>query len=417
MGRISASAPLNHGLVVATATGTDGSSLLLKSDDSGATWTATPSAVTSPTPVGDGGTILGVLENRIQRSADGGGSWTSVGPNIPWDSGSVWGQFLLADPMRPGYVWLCDTNGSAALAWQSGDAGITWSPQRRSDDCRPGAIQPGGTHILLATDEISPTESVIYRSSNGGRRWKRLQIPHEVPITSVAFDATRPSVVVVAARNLNGAGNVDPTGFWTIWRSTDAGSHWYQVWRVPAARCPVGVGSCAKYGLGSPFTEPSPVFANKRFVLGPFGRVGRSSETSRGAQYLISSQHGLRWRLVAAPYASSSKRIDLLPQTGPAVPTTGGLIAQGKGRPPNLTLFWRLGPSATAWQREQFVVTGTAPSTAAATTPPTATSPASVDSAVFCPYPTGTTSRVGDAAYGCLTDFSSKPMAAPLRPR
>lgn len=347
-------------MVASTVETGNSTDLLLKSADGGATWTQIPSSVTAVAPLGDGSTMIGALKNRIQRSSDGGATWTSVGPTIPWDIAN-WGQGSLADPVRSTDAWLCDTDGQNAFDYQTVDGGVTW----KKSDC-PQAIEPGGNHVLLSIDDISPTEGYVLRSTNGGGSWERIGLPHGIPGTEVAFDATKPNVVVIGADNLTRVGNLSSGGFWTLWRSTDAGLHWKKIWGVPKARCPHSVVSgCAKYYLNTPWANPSPVFADHRFVLGPLGVIRYGSQASRGAAYLVSNDDGLHWHTFGGPSlprsGAGSQRIYQLPQTGSAVPTDNGIIAQGLGRPPSLSMFWRLLPGAKAWQREQFVITNPAP--------------------------------------------------------
>ncbi|HVY96866.1 MAG TPA: hypothetical protein VHA54_07895 [Solirubrobacterales bacterium] len=368
--RVASSAPLDRSKLAAVATTASGAVRLLFSGDSGRSWTSGPSISLAaesrrfssggqfeagPWLLGDGRTMLAAFNDRLRRSVDGGVTWTES-RHLPGTSSEF---HLTVDPLRPDEAWFCEDRTTAAINWHTGDAGTTWQRRgRHSDRCRPQAIQPAGSHVLLAGEPISPADGWISRSTDDGRSWSRARGTSSrfVPDEDLAFDPERPNVAVVAATDLHGVRDPDQQGRWSIWRTTDAGATWTRVWRVPTYRCNrLTELRCGSYSRGG---APRMVFGGDRFVIGPLTRSGIGLRSaSLGAVYLVSSRHGLDWRLIRAPYADQRRPLESMPSTGFSVSTADGLVAQETPRSRTSgQRLWRLRSGSNRWVSEPFAL-------------------------------------------------------------
>ncbi len=365
--RIASSAPLDRAKLAAVGTTGSGGVRLLFSADSGGSWTNGPSIPLAPTSerysssglfeggpwlLGDGQVLLAAFNDRLQRSVDGGTTW-AASRRLPGTSSDF---LVTVDPIRPNEAWFCEDSTTSAMSWHTSDAGLTWAPRGgRSDRCRPQAIQPAASHVLLAGEPISSAIGWLARSTDDGRGWSRVRgtaarfLPDERP----AFDPERPRVAVVAAGDMNGVRDPNQQDRWSIWRSTDAGATWKRAWRVPTYRCPRTTLRCGAYQRGG---VPTLAFGGGRFVMGPLIRSKAGTRSaSLGAAYLVSSQHGRRWRLIRAPYSTQRKPLEDLPATFRAVSTADGLVAQQTPRSRTSgQRLWRLRAGADRWVSEPF---------------------------------------------------------------
>ncbi|HVB46152.1 MAG TPA: sialidase family protein [Streptosporangiaceae bacterium] len=138
---------------------------------------------------------------QIARSADGGRTWTAVGPDqCGGRDGYASGIALAPSDVL---VLLCqhqmpDPSGHYAPAWVriSADGGATFGP----DQTVPSLTgTPKGTVVLyhlaaasssrILVTETGSTDSKLLRTENGGRTWSiRLTFPGTAPVLLVGFE-------------------------------------------------------------------------------------------------------------------------------------------------------------------------------------------------------------------------------------
>ena len=185
-------------------------SYLLRSTDSGATWTRvctiTEDIVTSlvANPNTPNTLYASTTKNNFLRSTDGGANWTAV-----IDDGSA-GNLLAFDPAGVLYA----TRGSEMR--RSTDGGQNWTtvstlfatPQALAIDL--GAI-PRPIYVAQGTT------AGIYSSADGGVNWEERNAGIEIPVwpQDIDVDPRDPSRILVAAV---GGG----------WMTTDGGNTWAQ---------------------------------------------------------------------------------------------------------------------------------------------------------------------------------------------
>lgn len=130
-------------------------------------------------------------------------TWTLAGPsNIGGRCTSV-----VAHPTDPQRLWIGAAGGGV---WRSTDAGLTWKPSWKSktplqigalalDPANPAVLYAGTGEANLSADSYAGDG--VYRSTNGGRSWKRWAgVAQGIPrrIGSIAVDPFDPAHVLVA---------------------------------------------------------------------------------------------------------------------------------------------------------------------------------------------------------------------------
>jgi photosystem II stability/assembly factor-like uncharacterized protein len=173
-------------LYAATSTG------VLKSTDSAGTWKAsgltTPVQIVVVDPVNTSTlyAAMGFNALGLQRSRDGGATWTSINNGLP---SNLFIRALVADPATSGTVYLA---GSAGL-YKTTNGGDTWTLMQNGLPSGPPdvlslAIDPANPSILYA----GSASGGLYRSMDRGGSWTLT--PLAVPVvTAIAIDPTNSS--------------------------------------------------------------------------------------------------------------------------------------------------------------------------------------------------------------------------------
>jgi photosystem II stability/assembly factor-like uncharacterized protein len=152
-----------------------------------------------------GSTSPFVEAGRVLRvTYDGGVTWRVVNTPIAPASVAVGADLVVV-------VGLQDC--SAALA-VSRDGGKRWSVSRLAHACEP-SVAPAGGDVWLACDRL------LLQSDDFGRSWLRLRVA--IPIASIAPTGQGEAWIVAG----NGASIDDKN---RLWRATDRGKTWHQVW-------------------------------------------------------------------------------------------------------------------------------------------------------------------------------------------
>ncbi|MFO0468924.1 MAG: VPS10 domain-containing protein, partial [Bacteroidota bacterium] len=136
----------------------------------------------------------------IQRSTNGGSSWTSITPSTGTDG--AWVSPVLLDPVNPATIYL----GYRDLM-KSTDRGTTWS-----------AISTGQTGgNFISNIAVAPSDPlVIYiswgtsmaKTVNGGTSWTTITAPISSQISSLLVDPTNPNNLYVTYSNFTASSKV-----------------------------------------------------------------------------------------------------------------------------------------------------------------------------------------------------------------
>lgn len=177
-----------------------------KSEDGGATWHGIQGNVLAADP-NRSGVVYGAVGSNlnsgsIQKSIDGGVTWTSI---LPYTAAIF--NFAI-DPGNSDVLYV-PTIGHGAF--KSTDGGQNWSP---ISALTPAAIwtivlDPATSQVLYA----GTNEDGVWRSTDAGNTWQQMGSPGPFPVYSLTID---PSAHMVYA-GTNGGG---------LWASSDEGATW-----------------------------------------------------------------------------------------------------------------------------------------------------------------------------------------------
>jgi uncharacterized protein (TIGR03437 family) len=232
------------------ATSTFGSNILIKSTDAAQTWSSFPEPDylrnSEPDsfaidPVTTNVMYVNAVLNGVMKSADSGLTWTQltiVKPNRS-PSGPAGVQPSIAtvstDPHNTGVVYALgpgtNSSGGNGYLLKSSDYGSTWSIVAETldfsgriyvDPVNSQVLYGSNTRGLFGSCPKSPTSGIecgLYKSSDGGQSWTPLGLP-ATAMSSLAFDAT-PGVLY--------AGTTPATITPTVMTSRDGGNTWTTV--------------------------------------------------------------------------------------------------------------------------------------------------------------------------------------------
>lgn len=247
-------------------------------------------------------------DSSLFRSGDGGRTWTSP---FGRPGGSLTVNDLAADPSRPG-TWYAACLGSLL---KTEDSGQTWrsvtTGLRSAEFVGTIAIAPSDPDTLYALGwgSLFPycggsncPDQRVFRSTDGATRWRGSRLPGagpgQVPLQSLAVDATEPSTVYAS-----GPG---------IFRSLDGGATWRKIGR--------GLKNAVYQVVADPFSSPT-LYA----VVG----------LKRGTKVFKSMDRGETWAIATAGLPSGAFAIDLAADTNTPdtlyVATTQGVFVTRDG--------------------------------------------------------------------------------------
>jgi len=157
---------------------------------------------------------------RVQRSTDGGVSFTDVSP--PFDDEAETASFYTPVTLRPNRPWEVFT--ATSYVWISPDAGNSWrrlgsateNGEWSTDRILQVAVTPADDRVVMVAKGRA-----VYRTSDGGGAWRitdsRVGLPERIVnhVTLSPFDAD--------------AGIACLAGQYTdnLWRTTDGGATWH----------------------------------------------------------------------------------------------------------------------------------------------------------------------------------------------
>ena len=151
---------------------------VLKSTDSGGTWTATNAGLRS-LQVGDLAVdpqtpaTLYATSNGVFKSTNAGGTWAAAGAGLPSGSASA----LVIDPKTPATLYA----GTSSGVFKSTDAGATWVPL--TNDLPPGEITAlyvdhlGDIWLgLQMQNDLPGRRDGLWRSDDQGVIWREVSL-------------------------------------------------------------------------------------------------------------------------------------------------------------------------------------------------------------------------------------------------
>ncbi|HEX3743549.1 MAG TPA: hypothetical protein VHW09_06455 [Bryobacteraceae bacterium] len=152
-------------------------------------------------------------------------TWRSVGP--AGAGGRVVDISVSGDPAR---VYIATGGGGV---WKTTSWGTTWEPIFEHEDVGAiGAVAADPSNpdtVWVGTGEANPRNSVswgdgVYKSTDGGKTWKRMGLPDSQHIGRIRIDPRNPDVVYVAA-----LGHIwGPNKERGVYKTTDGGLTWTQ---------------------------------------------------------------------------------------------------------------------------------------------------------------------------------------------
>lgn len=194
---------------------------ILRSTDGGATWeeadrgftTVTLTALLS-TPGRTPALYTVSQDGNLMRTRDGGRTWTHLG------LGPV--SALAADPAREGHLFAVTIEAPRQpRLFETFDQGATWvslGSVPTFDRITRLAVNPTNSRVLYA----GTTSSGIFKSTNGGRRWRRMSRGLTLPCKSCQAPVTALEIHPRDARIVHAVHG------WRIFRSQNGGKTWTQ---------------------------------------------------------------------------------------------------------------------------------------------------------------------------------------------
>jgi photosystem II stability/assembly factor-like uncharacterized protein len=170
----------------------------------------------APDPHDHSHLFLGAANGWIYESHNSGASWTRLSQVGKRDDLVL--DSIVVDPQNPKHLvvgaWVIDhPDGGLFFSW---DGGATWTNQAelRGESVRSLAASTSDPKMMVAG-----TLRGVFRSSDGGQRWKRIspRDDNEIhDVQSVAIDPRDPNVIFA--------------GTWHLpWKTTDGGEHWTNI--------------------------------------------------------------------------------------------------------------------------------------------------------------------------------------------
>jgi photosystem II stability/assembly factor-like uncharacterized protein len=150
------------------------------------------------------GTVAGVY-----RSPDGGAHWTDASTGLSGSARAVWSLAVLADGSL--------LAATGAGVYRSTDGGVHW----RGAGLSTRAIYTLATHMAGHIVLLAGGDSGIYRSDDLGAHWRHIYNTGAAAVTSLAWPAVRPTLVVAG---------IDPSAQ-PVAVSADGGTTWHTATR------------------------------------------------------------------------------------------------------------------------------------------------------------------------------------------
>jgi photosystem II stability/assembly factor-like uncharacterized protein len=161
--------------------------------------------------------FLGTSDSQIFRSTDGARTWRRLKPGLEKAGLSL--DNIIIDPRdtRVMYIgaWAVASNNDAQGVYKSEDGGERWKllKQTKGLPIQGLAMAPSDSNFLIAG-----ARNGIFRSTDGGDHWERISPeghPEVRNINSAAIDPVNTDIIYIGTNHLP-------------WKSTDGGKNWQQ---------------------------------------------------------------------------------------------------------------------------------------------------------------------------------------------
>jgi len=169
----------------------------------------------------------GGYDNDVWKSADDGATWTLLTVSPPWSARAGQSVVILPDGrilLMGGYTSIGVYNNDV---WQSMDGGNSWSLVTVSPGWSPRSgqstvVMPDGSIVLLAGGGASQVNNDVWKSSDGGVTWtlETASPGWSARTGQNAVATTDGSIVLMGGWSQYGQYKND------VWRSTDDGATW-----------------------------------------------------------------------------------------------------------------------------------------------------------------------------------------------
>ena len=204
---------------------TNGGGPTFKSENQGTKWSPMAAGLKSAQvmtlavdPVNTTTLYAGTL-NGVFKSTNGGFDWSASNSGLP----NPIIPALVIDPRNPATLYAAanGSNSSDHGLFKSVDGGATWTALNLNLSVSTLAIKPDNPQTIYAGG-FDSTGSSVARSTNGGASWSIVRIPGNAYVTALAVDPTDASRVYAGVR----LGTDPPTPYSGIFKSTDGGASW-----------------------------------------------------------------------------------------------------------------------------------------------------------------------------------------------
>jgi hypothetical protein len=204
---------------------TNGGGPTFKSENQGANWSLMASGLKSAAvqtlvidPINTT-TLYAGTSDGVFKSTNGGLEWSASSSGLTMPAI----QALAIDPHNPATLYASTSNNFEHGVFKSVDGGANWAVVSLDMVVSPLTVDPTNSQKIFAGGNTSSNDSgSVARSTNGGASWNVARISGTNSVTALAVDPANPSTVYAGAR----LGGSPPSPYNAMFKSTDGGSSW-----------------------------------------------------------------------------------------------------------------------------------------------------------------------------------------------
>ncbi len=159
------------------------------------------------------GAAFSTYSSGIIKTTDDGKTWNFTNINYALANGKIVGA-ITVHPKNPDLVLAATSNG----IYKTTDGGKTWNAKSSAGYFRKFTQHIDNPNIILATTFSGSRNAAIYRSTDFGETWTKVQALSGVRRAEIKFAASEPDYAYVLCTS--------GTIFRSVWKSVDAGKTW-----------------------------------------------------------------------------------------------------------------------------------------------------------------------------------------------